>query len=214
MSSSSLQLSTLAGCALTIGGYPRFRYNASGGGGLGRIGGDPLGGQRQPAAPVAGLALDFEPSELTIPPLDWRSTRFLGLPLPPGLRIAIEPERLAGSLDGESGAVTLQFRARFLFSLGSLYRAPALRVDTELTSGALVSQRHRSSGQPLAGDGTALLVGVATIEPCGEPWLDRFLGLPDEALAVLRCRFRALPATACHSGPPAGRSAPGQSGPA
>jgi hypothetical protein len=27
------------------------------------------------------------------------------------------------------------------------------------------------------------------VEPTGEAWLDRFLGLPDEALAVLRCRL-------------------------
>ncbi|NQV11702.1 MAG: hypothetical protein HQ527_11155 [Cyanobacteria bacterium] len=199
MSSDSLQLSTLAGCALVIAGYPRFRYNASGGGGLGRIGGD---------------SLDFDPAGLTIPPLDWRSTRFLGLPLPPGLRIAIEPERLAGSLDAETGAVTLQFTARFLFTVGSLYRAPVLLVDTELTSGALTSRRHRRSGQALAADGTALLVGVATIEPCGEAWLDRFLGLPDEALAVLRCRFSPPPGAASRSAPPADRSVPVQSGPA
>jgi hypothetical protein len=36
------------------------------------------------------------------------------------------------------------------------------------------------------------LVGVATIAPSGDPWLDRFLGLPDEALALLRCRFGPL----------------------
>jgi hypothetical protein len=34
-----------------------------------------------------------------------------------------------------------------------------------------------------------VLVGVAVVEPTGEAWLDRFLGLPDEALAVLRCRL-------------------------
>jgi len=35
----------------------------------------------------------------------------------------------------------------------------------------------------------ALLVGVATVDPSGDPWLDRFLGLPDEALALLRCQL-------------------------
>jgi hypothetical protein len=30
---------------------------------------------------------------------------------------------------------------------------------------------------------------VATVAPSGETWLDRFLGLPDEALAVLRCQL-------------------------
>jgi hypothetical protein len=27
------------------------------------------------------------------------------------------------------------------------------------------------------------------VPPSGDAWLDRFLGLPDEALAVLRCRI-------------------------
>jgi hypothetical protein len=32
-----------------------------------------------------------------------------------------------------------------------------------------------------------VLVGLAPIQPSGAGWLDRFLGLPDEALALLRC---------------------------
>jgi len=35
------------------------------------------------------------------------------------------------------------------------------------------------------------LVGLATVPATGEGWLDRFLQLPDEALAVLRCRLQA-----------------------
>jgi hypothetical protein len=34
-----------------------------------------------------------------------------------------------------------------------------------------------------------MLVGTALIEPTGEAWFDRFLGLPDEALAVLECQL-------------------------
>ena len=44
-------------------------------------------------------------------------------------------------------------------------------------------------GVPLDRDGRGVLVGTATVEPTGEAWLDRFLGLPDEALAMLRCRL-------------------------
>ena len=44
-----------------------------------------------------------------------------------------------------------------------------------------------SSGGTRVDDGGALLVGVAMVPPSGDPWLDHFLGLPDEALAMLRC---------------------------
>lgn len=176
-----LQLSTLADCALAIGRYPRFRYNASGG-----------GGRSTPRAAGSG-PLQFPAEQLTIPPLDWRSTRFLGLPLPPGLSIRIEPERLEGEIDPTSGSVQLHFRARFRFrmQLGNarLYAAPDLLVDTQLTSAHCQGERHAARGQALDATGTGLLVGVACIPPSGDLWLDRFLGLPDEALAVLRCRI-------------------------
>ena len=38
-------------------------------------------------------------------------------------------------------------------------------------------------------------MGVAQVLPSGEGWVDRFLGLPDEALALLRCRFHNLEPT-------------------
>jgi hypothetical protein len=37
------------------------------------------------------------------------------------------------------------------------------------------------------------LVGVATVQPSGDAWFDRFLGLPDEALARLHCRLGNVP---------------------
>ncbi len=175
-----LTLQTLAGCGLAIGAYPRFRYDARGGGGLGAL---------IAADPAGTSTLGFDPAGLRIPPLDWRTTRFLGLSLPPGLAITIHPERLEGRIDAATGAMALHFDARFRFSIGALYRAPDLIVATTLGTGPVQGRRHRASGQPLDGDGRALLVGVATIAPSGDPWLDRFLGLPDEALALLRCRL-------------------------
>ena len=88
--------------------------------------------------------------------------------------------------------MALRFCARFRFAIGSLYRAPDLIVDTTLSTGPVQGRRHQATGQPLDGDGLAQLVGVATIAPSGDPFLDRFLGLPDEALALLRCRFGPL----------------------
>lgn len=174
-----LQLATLAGCGLAIGGYPRFRYDARSGGGQGQLGPDVGDGRR---------SLRFDPARLRIPPLSWRTTRFLGLPLPPGLAIEIEPELLSGHLEPAGGALELHFRSRFHFRLGS-YRAAALLIDCPLRSALVQGCRLQARGTPLNAAGEALLVGVATVEPCGVAWLDRFLGLPDEALALLRCRL-------------------------
>jgi hypothetical protein len=184
----TLQLLTQSGCGLLIGRYPRFHYNASGGGGKAALG---------PHDRAGWQPLSFDPDALTIPALSWRTTRFLGLPLPPGLRIAVHPERLEGRWQLATGALELQFHARFRFAFADLYQAPDLLVHTQLTTKAVQGQRHSAQGQPLDANGQALLVGVATVQPTGTAWLDRFLGLPDEALAQLRCRFQqasALPA--------------------
>lgn len=176
------QLETLSGCNLAIGAYPAFTYNAIGGGGPAELG---------PRDREGRQALRFAPQELTIPALHSGTTRWLGLPLPPGLQITIEPQRLEGWLHDASGAIQLAFEARFQFSALGLYQPSALRVCCELSSGACRSRRHNRSGSTLSATGEATLVGVALVPPSGDPWLDRFLGLPDEALAVLRCRLSA-----------------------
>ena len=168
------RLETLAGCSLAIAGFPRFSYDGRGGGGLGTL---------------AAGELRFDPQSLAIPRLDWRSTRVLGLPLPPGIMIEIHTTALAGSFDPGSGALDLQFSALFRFSLTGLVRPPDLQVQTTLSSARVESQRHRISGRPLTQGDEGLLVGVALVPPTGDRWLDRFLGLPDEALAILRCRL-------------------------
>lgn len=195
-----LQLTTLPGCRLAIGAYPGFRYDGRGGGGVGQLQGPGADGR----CPVA-----FAPSTLVIPPLNSRSTRFLGLPLPPGLEIAIHPERLAGWLEPHSGQVQLHFQARFQCRAGRLYGPPPLWVETHLSTAAWGQGPHRRwgalAGEPLTGDGAARLVGVAAVPPSGDPWLDRFLGLPGEALAVLQCQLRigSPPATGAGPSPPA-----------
>lgn len=176
----TLQLQTQPGCGLAIGRYPRFRYDARGGGGYAALGPQDRGGW-QP--------LSFDAPALSIPALSWRTTRFLGVPLPPGLSIAIHPQRLEGRWQLATGALELQFDARFCFAVADWYQAPDLIVSTQLTTKAVCGQRHRAQGQPLDGRGQALLVGIAMVQPTGVGWLDRFLDLPDEALALLRCRF-------------------------
>ncbi|MEB3324685.1 MAG: hypothetical protein VKM17_05050 [Cyanobacteriota bacterium] len=182
----ALALATEAGCALAIGSYPRFRYDGSGGGGLASATSPLVEGWQ---------ALCFEPATLAIPPLSRRTTRFLGLPLPPGLQIAIEPQHLRGRWHPESGAVELHFLARFRPLVAGRPVAPDLIVATQLATHAVRGQRHQAQGIPLDGHGRGVLVGIATVEPTGEGWVDRFLGLPDEALAVLRCQLQPIPET-------------------
>jgi hypothetical protein len=175
-----LELRTADGCALAIGPWPRFRYDASGGGGRGEGGAADGEGWR---------TLSFAPGGLTIPPLDARSGRIRGVPLPPALAIAIAPSRLEGRWRPESGAVELAFEARFQLLLAGRSPTPDLQVNTRLVTGAVAGQRQRAQGSPLDGDGRGVLVGVAQVPPTGTWWLDCFLGLPGEALAVLGCQL-------------------------
>lgn len=174
------QLRTGAGCQLVIGRFPPFAYDASRGGGP--VVHAPTNGQGLVPLKVPG-------DGLTIPPLDGQTARLFGLPLPPGISVQIEPDLLEGCLNPSSGELQLSFRSRFRFTLGAakapLYQASDLVVETALTSGRVQGQRHRGQGQALNGEGRGRLVGVATIAPCQDSWLNVFLGLPDEALAVM-----------------------------
>jgi len=176
----SLQLRTDAGCELAIGPWPRFRYDARAGGGPGRS---------DPSDADGWCPLLFEPAQLVIPPLNARTARILDLPLPPGLAIVIRPLELAGRWRPADGAVDLAFDARFELRLAGRMVAPELTVTTRLGSGPVEGRRQRALGRPLDGDGRGVLVAVAEVPSTGALWLDRFLGLPGEALAVLRCQL-------------------------
>ncbi|MEB3168904.1 MAG: hypothetical protein VKK97_09255 [Synechococcaceae cyanobacterium] len=171
-------------CALAIGPWPRFRYDASGGGGWGESG---------EADGEGWCPLTFAPAALTIPPLDARTGRLLGVPLPPGLAIAIEPLELAGRWQPAAGAVELAFDARFQLLLLGRKVTPPLRVRSRLSCGEARGARQQARGRLLDGEGRGVLVGVAMVPPSGAAWLDRFLGLPGEALAVLGCRLVLCP---------------------
>ncbi|MCS5698098.1 hypothetical protein NZK32_03470 [Cyanobium sp. FGCU-52] len=180
----TLELRTDAGCGLAIGPWPRFRYDASGGGGTG-VAGETSADGWQP--------LHFDPAGLTIPALNGRTGRILGVPLPPGIAIAIRPQQLAGRWQPETGRVELAFEARFQLLLAGRSVAPDLQVVTQLGTGEANWQRGPVAGRPLDAEGRGVLVGVALVPPTGEGWLDRFLGLPGEALAVLCCQLKVLP---------------------
>lgn len=81
--------------------------------------------------------------------------------------------------------VDLEFKAKFLFSVGSIYKAPPLVVETVLTSEESKGAMRNGRGERLNTEGRCRLVGVATVEPINDFLLDSFLGLPTECLADL-----------------------------
>ncbi len=114
----TVSLTTNADCELAVSIYPTFAYNAAGGGGMGTVTPPTPGSTRQ--------QVSFDASTLAIPPLDYRSTRLFGIPLPPPLKIEIVPKRLDGFVDTVSGETSLSFDAEFCFSVGPLYKVVML----------------------------------------------------------------------------------------
>lgn len=92
---SSIEIRTLPNCRLGIAMYPDFVYNAEGGGGLGSAQEDRDG----------KLAVEFDTDNLYIPSVESKTTKFLGLPLPPFLCIQVVPQSLKGFIEQSSGKV-------------------------------------------------------------------------------------------------------------
>lgn len=61
-----------------------FAYDASSGTGLGEV--KPLGEGK--------VSMEFDPATIDIPALNFRTTRVLGLPIPPPLKIVIDASEL------------------------------------------------------------------------------------------------------------------------
>ncbi|KAK6118058.1 hypothetical protein DH2020_048223 [Rehmannia glutinosa] len=176
----NVKFKTLGACKLGISRYPDFEYNADGGSGFGTA------TKILESTDSNGVvSVDFDVKEVYIPPLSSATTKFLGLPLPPFLKIDIVPEAFQGKIDQESGKVDLKFRAKFCFSIGSIYKAPPLLVDTVLTSEESKGKIRGGKGERLDKDGICRLVGVATVEPINDIFMDTFLSLPTECLASL-----------------------------
>jgi hypothetical protein len=183
MRATRARIRTLPDCELAVSIYPRFAYDAGGGGGTGT------------AAPLPGaesaLAVEFDPSTLAIPALNFKTASIFGLPIPPPLNIAITPRRLAGTVQPATGIVQLEFDAQFEFTAGPLYAAPPLLVRTTLTTESSSGEIHAATGRRMApGGGSARLVGVARVPQVGgDILLNAFLQLPTDALAVLSCEL-------------------------
>tara|TARA_Y100001968_G_C19412188_1_gene746931 strand:- start:374 stop:907 length:534 start_codon:yes stop_codon:yes gene_type:complete len=177
-----MRLISLEGCRLAIGSYPPFYYDARGGGGIGII---------LPDGKDNIKHIKFKPERFSIPPLSSKTTKFLSLPLPPGLKIEILMDKLEGTIDKDSGKVLLRFESRFIFSIGYIYSFPYLSIKTFLQTGEVKGKIHEEEGLALQKDGTGTLIAISVIPKTGNKILDIFLGLPNEALAVLRCKIEA-----------------------
>ncbi|XP_021730156.1 uncharacterized protein LOC110697120 [Chenopodium quinoa] len=171
----NVEFKTKGGCKLGIARYPDFVYDAEGGFGSGS-------GKNESNGKIL---VEFDVDKLYVPPLTSGTTKFLGLPLPPFLRIDIVPEIFKGCIDQESGKVDLEFRAKFWFSMGTIYKAPPLLVSTNLTSEESQGKLRKGRGQRMEKDGNCMLVGVATVDPIDDLFMNTFLGLPTECLAVM-----------------------------
>ncbi len=176
-----MYLKSLDGCRLAIGSYPPFDYDAKGGGGKGTL---------RPSDKNNILNLSFSSETFSIPPLTSRTTKFLSLPLPPGLKIEMYMDKLEGTINKNSGEILLRFESRFIFTIGSIFKFPDLLVKTSLQTGIVKGELHEEKGLVLQKNGEAKLVGISTIPPTRNKILDTFLGLPNEALAVLQCEIK------------------------
>jgi len=176
-----MQLKSLEGCRLKIGKYPPFTYNAYGGGGKATI----LPNQKNNL-----LHISFSSKTFSIPPLTSKTTRFLSLPLPPGFKIKMSMDHLGGTIDEHSGEVLLKFESKFIFSIGAMIQFPELIVKTLLKTGKVKGKLHEGEGYVLQNNGTIKLVGISMIPKTGNKILDIFLGLPNEALAELKCEIK------------------------
>uniref|UniRef100_A0A803M0J5 Uncharacterized protein n=1 Tax=Chenopodium quinoa TaxID=63459 RepID=A0A803M0J5_CHEQI len=81
--------------------------------------------------------------------------------------------------------VDLEFKAKFWFSMGTIYKAPPLLVSTNLTSEESQGKLRKGRGQRMEKNGNCMLVGVATVDPIDDLFMNTFLGLPTECLAVM-----------------------------
>ncbi|CAN6233961.1 unnamed protein product [Urochloa humidicola] len=173
----SVEFRTREGCRLGIARYPDFAYNAQGGRGA--------GGADESGEGGTVLVVNFDVASLYIPPMSGATTTFLGLPLPPLLKIDILPEALGGTINRATGQVDLKFRSRFCFSVGSIYKAPPLLVDTTLTSEESRGAIRSGTGERMDDQGRCKLVGVAVVDPIDDLFMNTFLSLPTECIAYL-----------------------------
>ena len=93
-----LYLESLDQCRLFIGSFPHFDYDASGGGGEGTL-------LRTKEKNIYNIS--FSKGSFSIPPLTSKTTKFLSIPLPPGIKIEMNMDKLLGTINDHSGEIIL-----------------------------------------------------------------------------------------------------------
>ena len=94
------------------------------------------------------------------------------------------------TLDQDSGTVILKFESQFIFSILSIFHFPALLIKTTLTSRKVKGNLQEAEGKVINNNGEATLVGIATVPKTENIILDTLLMLPNEALAILKCKIK------------------------
>ena len=175
-----MELHSLKGCRLSIGSYPYFLYDASGGGGKASV---------FETTEKNSKYLRFCSKTFQIPPLSRKTTKFLTLSLPPGIVINMSMDKLEGKINLESGEIILNFEAKFTLKIFSSFKFPNLIIKSVLNTGSITSKSYQSQGLRRQKDGRTKLVGIATVLKTNNFILDNLLFLPTEALAELECRI-------------------------
>ncbi|KAK8945291.1 hypothetical protein KSP40_PGU007348 [Platanthera guangdongensis] len=178
----SIQFQTLEACRLGIGRYPDFEYNAIGGIGTAI-------GEARTTNPADEIFVDFDIGTIHVPPLTGATTRFLGLPLPPLLKIDIALEIFQGTVNRKSGRVGIFRGILEFFKHCSCYWAPPLMVETALTSEESKGSMRRGRGKMMDGKVMCRLVGVANVDPIDDAFMNFFFGLPTECDAELSAQL-------------------------
>lgn len=117
-----------------------------------------------------------------------------GLPFP---FMSIRTTKLAGTVDVDSGEVTLEFVSEFLTQTGNK-EPTVLEIKCDLTTEEVEVLGKKIKGERLK-DGRCTLIAHALVPPTKSRFANFCLWLPAAARAVLPMRLEFLPATAAHA---------------
>ncbi len=175
-----MHLESLENCKLSIGSYPEFTYNAKGGGGKFRT----IQTKQRTIKKI-----EFDSKTFKIPSLNTKTTKILGFSLPPGIEIKVVPILLQGNLNSLNGELSLEFESKFCLSIWPGLSAPPLIVKTCLNNTQDGNRDQFIKDKFKKMNFQTCLQGNAIISKTGNFFLDIFLGLPTQAIAILKCRI-------------------------